>query len=88
MFTISISQLIKQFFSENVTSSSLETIYSDMTCWTNSLCYWMVPVGIFFGFIFLGCVCGIYSAFLPGKDDDDEEDDLKEDDLKEDETIK
>ena len=47
----------------------------------------MVPVGIFFGFIFLGCVCGIYSAFLPGKDDD-EEDDLKGDDLKEDGTIK
>ena len=79
MFTISISQLIKQFFSENVTSTSLETFYSDMTCWTDPLCYWMVPVGIFFGFILLGFVCGIYSAFLPGKDDD-EEDDLKEDD--------
>ena len=54
-----------------------------MTCWTDSFCYWMVPVGIFFGLILLGCVCGVIFACLPeqnGKDEEEEEEDLKEDD--------
>ena len=82
LLNISLPQLIKFSFLENVTSSSLETFYSNMTCWTDSFCYWMVPVGIFFGFILLGCVCGIIVGCLPDQNgkDEDEEDDLKEND--------
>ena len=55
--------------------------YFEITCWTDSLCFWMVPIGIFFGFISLGCVCGILGACLSKHigNDDDEGDDLKED---------
>ena len=53
----------------------------NLECWEDlSLCFWIVPVGIFFSLIFLGCFCGYFITWcLSDVDLDAEPDETTED---------
>ena len=49
-------------------------------CWEDlGGCFWMVPVGIFVGFLALGVFCGCCISFCDCLDDDEVDETKKED---------